>query len=714
MSTDQQPVLYPTQFQQASNSSRGILGAALGLYLTQATSLPSAFSIMAFHDSTRNMDTRASSYLNSNVSNLSIVFNRRLFPSVHVGDDNSILVTNTDHSIIPCIQRPLHLHNVLVTPNIIKNLISVCQFTRDNNYTIEFDAFGFFVKDFLTRHILLQCDSSGDLYPVTKPSTTPVAFLSTSASTSHQRLGHLGDEVRRSLVSRQFISCNKEKSPHICHAFQLGKHVKHPFHSSDSIVERCFDIIHSYLWTSPIWLIHQLDVKNAFLNGDLSKIVYMHQPPSFVDARQGSHVAYLLLYVDDIILTAYSTALLQHLIDSLHCEFDMTYFGALNYYLGISNVRHSTVDTESKLGPERVSVQDPTLYQSLTEGLQYLTFTRGLSIYTHVYLSAEAEYWGVANIVAKTAWLRNLLHQLHSRLSTATLVYCDNVSAVYMSANPVQHQQIKHIGISIHFIRDMVTAGQNAPKDITNLRPISLINSPYKILSKVIANRLRSVMSRFVSKNQSAFITDRHLSDSVMMVNELWHLLKKSKTSAMFLKLDFTKAYDSVSYKFMNFPFEYLGVPIGINPRHINAWQKVIDRFKMKLTRWRGSTNNSNQATRSVAKAVLMGGSSRKKNLHLVAWNIVYKPKELGGLGVVPLRLKNIALLASWWAKFNANKSSFWKLVIKKKYSKIFPSKLIEFHSIPSHSQASTVWKNIVNIQRENNILQVPGPQAWK
>ncbi|GJS93732.1 ribonuclease H-like domain-containing protein, partial [Tanacetum coccineum] len=57
--------------------------------------------------------------------------------------------------------------------------------------------------------------------------------------------------------------------------------------------------------------------------------------------------------------------------------------------------------------------------------------------------SAEDEYRGVANVVAETAWLRNLLRKLHSPLSTATLVYCDNVSAVYMSANPVQHQRTK-------------------------------------------------------------------------------------------------------------------------------------------------------------------------------------------------------------------------------------------------------------------------------
>nr|GEV75687.1 NBS-containing resistance-like protein [Tanacetum cinerariifolium] len=70
--------------------------------------------------------------------------------------------------------------------------------------------------------------------------------------------------------------------------------------------------------------------------------------------------------------------------------------------------------------------------------------------------SAEAEYRGVA----ETAWLHNLLIELHTPLSSATLVYCDNVSAIYMTANSVQHQRTKHIEIDIHFVRDMVARGQ--------------------------------------------------------------------------------------------------------------------------------------------------------------------------------------------------------------------------------------------------------------
>ncbi|GKE19474.1 ribonuclease H-like domain-containing protein, partial [Tanacetum coccineum] len=74
--------------------------------------------------------------------------------------------------------------------------------------------------------------------------------------------------------------------------------------------------------------------------------------------------------------------------------------------------------------------------------------------------SAEAEYRAVANAVAETCWLRNLLRELHTPLSSATLVYCDNVSVVYLSSNPVPHQRTKHIEIDIHFVRDLVGAGE--------------------------------------------------------------------------------------------------------------------------------------------------------------------------------------------------------------------------------------------------------------
>ena len=73
--------------------------------------------------------------------------------------------------------------------------------------------------------------------------------------------------------------------------------------------------------------------------------------------------------------------------------------------------------------------------------------------------SAEAEYRGVANVVSETCWLRNLLFELHFLISTATFVYCENVSAVYLSDNPVHHQGTKHIEMDIHFVRKKVQRG---------------------------------------------------------------------------------------------------------------------------------------------------------------------------------------------------------------------------------------------------------------
>ena len=49
--------------------------------------------------------------------------------------------------------------------------------------------------------------------------------------------------------------------------------------------------------------------------------------------------------------------------------------------------------------------------------------------------------------------------ELYSPLAKSTLVYCDNVSAMYLSTNPVQHQRTKHVDIDLHFVRDRVAIG---------------------------------------------------------------------------------------------------------------------------------------------------------------------------------------------------------------------------------------------------------------
>ena len=66
----------------------------------------------------------------------------------------------------------------------------------------------------------------------------------------------------------------------------------------------------------------------------------------------------------------------------------------------------------------------------------------------------------MANYVAESIWLHQLLLELHQPVRQATVVYCDNVSATYLSTNPVQHQRTKHVEIDLHFVRDRVALGE--------------------------------------------------------------------------------------------------------------------------------------------------------------------------------------------------------------------------------------------------------------
>jgi hypothetical protein len=74
--------------------------------------------------------------------------------------------------------------------------------------------------------------------------------------------------------------------------------------------------------------------------------------------------------------------------------------------------------------------------------------------------SAEAEYQGIANVVAESSCLRQLLTELGHPPQRATIVFCDNVSASYMSTHPVEHQRTKHIKTDLHFVRDKVSPGE--------------------------------------------------------------------------------------------------------------------------------------------------------------------------------------------------------------------------------------------------------------
>jgi histone deacetylase 1/2 len=72
--------------------------------------------------------------------------------------------------------------------------------------------------------------------------------------------------------------------------------------------------------------------------------------------------------------------------------------------------------------------------------------------------STKAEYKSLANATAKIIWMDSLLGELGIKIDQIACVWCDNMGAIYLSANPIFHARTKHIEIDFHFVRERVAS----------------------------------------------------------------------------------------------------------------------------------------------------------------------------------------------------------------------------------------------------------------
>ena len=97
------------------------------------------------------------------------------------------------------------------------------------------------------------------------------------------------------------------------------------------------------------------------------------------------------------------------------------------------------------------------------------------------------------------------------------------------------------------------------PQNLNDFRPISLIGCVYKIVVKLLSNRLKRIMPEIIDERQSAFVAGRQLLHSTIIANEVVEEAKRGNKAFLVFKADFERAYDSVSWDFLIYMMRRMG-----------------------------------------------------------------------------------------------------------------------------------------------------------
>jgi hypothetical protein len=121
----------------------------------------------------------------------------------------------------------------------------------------------------------------------------------------------------------------------------------------------------------------------------------------------------------------------------------------------------------------------------------------------------------------------------------------------------------------------------NNPTHPSDFRPISLCNVTLKLITKTIANRMKSILPNTISSNQSAFVPGRLITDNIIIAHEIFHYMDQpsSKTGYVGIKTDMAKAYDRLEWNFLKATLEAMNFPSNM----VNTIMKCVSTVSFSI-----------------------------------------------------------------------------------------------------------------------------------